>query len=234
MKLTIPTWLVFFFLGIASFAPIVNVRPRWWALYYGALLMCWVLVSVAAMCRMAREDQNPERRLARVRRQPRDAKNAELAETGAAPSRDPLDEERRLASVGRQLREPKSAEPAEKGAAPARDPLDEERRLASVGRELRDAKNAEPAETGAVPARDPLDAGRLIIVARDQASLYDYIRRRQSGNQTISVITDRRRADRRHGIEAHVPDRRRGERRRHDIERVLLAQGWAQVTLPKS
>jgi hypothetical protein len=31
-------------------------------------------------------------------------------------------------------------------------------------------------------------------------------------------------------MEAHVPDRRRGERRRHDIEPLLLTQGWAQVT----
>jgi hypothetical protein len=165
--LTIPTWLVFLFLAIASFAPIVNLQPRWWAPYYGALLMCWVVVSVAAVRRMARDDQKLERTLAK-------------------------------------------------------------------GRQLRDAKNAEPAETGAEPARDPLDEGRLIIVARDEASLYDYIRRRQSRNQTVSVITDRRRADRRHRMEAHVPDRRRGERRRYNIEPLLRAQGWAQVTLPKS
>ena len=200
-EVTIPTWLVFLFLGIASFAPMVNVQLRWWVPYYGALLMCWVLVSVAVIRRMAREDQKAERSLTRLRRPLPDVKNTEPAETGAAQTRDPLDAERGLSRVGLQLR---------------------------------DVKNAEPAETGAVPARDPLDAGRLIIVARDQASLYDYIRRRHSGNQTVSVITDRRRADRRHGIEAHVPDRRRGERRRHDIERVLLAQGWAQVTFPES
>jgi hypothetical protein len=71
---------------------------------------------------------------------------------------------------------------------------------------------------------------RRIIVARDEVDLYDYIRRNQFGDETVRVITDRRRADRRHGMEAHVPDRRRGERRRHDIEPLLLTQGWAQVT----
>ena len=74
----------------------------------------------------------------------------------------------------------------------------------------------------------------LIIVARDEVALYDYIRRDQFGDETVGVITDRRRADRRHGMEAHIPDRRRGERRRHDIEPLLLTQGWAQVTLPES
>jgi len=142
--------------------------------------------------------------------------------------------ERSLSRRRRPLRDVKNAEPAETSAAQARDPLDAERGLSRVALQFRDAKNAEPAETGALPARDPLHAGRLIIVARDQAGLYDYIRRRHSGNQTVSVITDRRRADRRHGIEAHVPDRRRGERRRHDIEGVLRAQGWAQVIFPES
>ena len=74
----------------------------------------------------------------------------------------------------------------------------------------------------------------LIIVARDEVALYNYIRRDQFGDETVGVITDRRRADRRHGMESHIPDRRRGERRRHDIEPLLLTQGWARVTLPES
>ena len=74
----------------------------------------------------------------------------------------------------------------------------------------------------------------LIIVARDEVALYNYIRRDQFGDGTVGVITDRRRADRRHGMGAHIPDRRRGERRRRDIEPLLLTQGWARVTLPES
>jgi len=75
---------------------------------------------------------------------------------------------------------------------------------------------------------------RLIIVARDEVVLYDYIRRDQFGDETVRVITDRRSTDRRLRLEAHIPDRRRGERRRHDIDPLLLTQGWAEVTLPES
>ena len=75
---------------------------------------------------------------------------------------------------------------------------------------------------------------RLIIVARDEVVLYDYTRRGQFGDETVRVITDRRSTDRRLRLEAHIPDRRRGERRRYDIDPLLLTQGWAEVTLPES
>ena len=169
MKLTIPTWLLFLVLGIASFAPVVSLRPRWWAPYYGALLVCWVLVSVAAMRQVAREDREAKRKLARMLRQ------------------------------------------------------------------LRDAKNTEAAETDVDAVRHVLDEERLIIVAREGVGLYDYIRRRdQFGDETVRVIKDRRSTDRRLRMEAHIPDRRRGDRRRYDIAPLLLTQGWAQVTLPES
>jgi hypothetical protein len=35
-------------------------------------------------------------------------------------------------------------------------------------------------------------------------------------------------------MQAHLPDRRLGEQRRYDIEPLLLAQGWAEATLPES
>jgi hypothetical protein len=81
--LRIPTWQMFLFLGIASFAPVVvSLRPGWWMLYYyGALLVWWVLVSVAARRWVAREEQKAERQLPRTLRPLRDAKNAEAAET---------------------------------------------------------------------------------------------------------------------------------------------------------
>ena len=162
MKLTIPTWLLFLVLGIASFAPVVSLRPRWWAPYYGALLVCWVLISVAAMRQVAREDRKAKRKLARMLRQLRDAKTADAV-------------------------------------------------------------------------RHALGEGRLIIVARDEVGLYEYIRRRdQFGDETVRVIKDRRSTDRRLRMEAHILDRRRGERRRYDIDPLLLTQGWAEVTLPES
>jgi hypothetical protein len=89
MKLKIPTWLMFLFLGIASFAPVVSLRPGWWVpYYYGALLVCWVVVSVAAMRRVAREDRKAKRQLARMLRQLRDAKEAGAAETDIIVARD--------------------------------------------------------------------------------------------------------------------------------------------------
>ena len=50
-----PTWLMFVYLGIASFAPVlVSLRPgRWMSYYYGALLLWWVLGSVAVVRRLA-------------------------------------------------------------------------------------------------------------------------------------------------------------------------------------
>jgi membrane protein implicated in regulation of membrane protease activity len=168
MYLPIPTWLVFLFLWIASFAPIASRWPGWWMAYHGALLMCWVLVSVAALRRIAREDREAKRELDRMLRQFRDAKNTQVAETDVDTVRHAL---------------------AEK---------------------------------------------RLIIVARDEVDLYDSIRRDQMGDETVRVITDRRRTDRRLRMAAHIPDRRRGERRRYDIGPLLLTKGWAQVTLPES
>jgi hypothetical protein len=164
--MTIPTWLMLVSLAIASFAPVVSLRPGWWVpYYYGALLVWWVLVSVAAMRRVAREDQK--------------------------------------------------------------------RQLAGTLRPLGDATNAEAEETHADAVRHAFAEARLIIVARDAVDLYDRIRKNQSGDETVTVITDRRSTDRRLHLEVYIPDRRLDERRRHDIAPLLFTQGWAQVTLPR-
>lgn len=159
---------MFLILVIASFAPLVGLRPgRWMPYYYGALLVCWVLVAVAVMRRVAREDRKAKRQLARMLR---------------------------------QLRAPKAPEGAETEADAVRHALAEE---------------------------------RLIIVARAEVVLYDHIRRDQLGDEAVRIIRDRRSTDRRHRMEAYIPDRRRAERRRYDIAPLLLTQGWAQVTLPE-
>jgi hypothetical protein len=166
----VPIWLMFLFLGIASFAPVVvSLRPGWWmTYYYGALLVWWVLVSVAAMRWAAREEQKAERQPVRPVPQLRDPKNAKAAEP-------------RADAVGHALAEE-----------------------------------------------------RLIIVARDEVALYDRIRRDQLRDDAVRVITDRRSTDRRLQLEVYIPDRRSGERRRDDVDPLLLTQGWAEVTLPKS
>ena len=84
------------------------------------------------------------------------------------------------------------------------------------------------------PGLVPSTFRRLIIVARDEPALYDYIRRDQFEDESVRVITDRRSTTRRLRMEAHLPDRRRGDRRRYAIEALLLTQGWAEVRLPES
>jgi hypothetical protein len=159
---------MFLYLGIASFAPIVmGLRPGWWVpYYYGALLVWWVLVSVATVRRVTREDRKGERRRFRTVRRGLDAKITEAAE-GDAPYTEPTEE-------------------------------------------------------------------RLIVVARDQVGLYDRIRRGLLGDKAVRVITDRRRTDRRLRLEVYIPDRRRAERRHHDIAPLLLTQGWARVTAQRA
>jgi hypothetical protein len=73
---------------------------------------------------------------------------------------------------------------------------------------------------------------RLIVVARDEPDLYDYIRRDNVGDDSVVVLLDRRRGQRRRGEEPHLPERRQAERRRHDIDVLLVTEGWAEVRLP--
>ena len=72
---------------------------------------------------------------------------------------------------------------------------------------------------------------RLIVVAREEPDLFDFIRRDQFGDDRVVVIADRRRGDRRSRSEAVAADRRRDDRRRLDIEPLLRTQGWGEVPL---
>jgi hypothetical protein len=67
-----------------------------------------------------------------------------------------------------------------------------------------------------------VEADTVIILSRDQASLYEFLKPRQgSGGRTI-VILDRREGERRkdcHG--AATPDRRQGDRRAPTPEAAL-------------
>jgi hypothetical protein len=86
----------------------------------------------------------------------------------------------------------------------------------------------------AAAASQPFAGKRLIIVARDQADLYDRISRVQLRDKAVTVISDRRSAERRRESSAYTPDRRRAERRRNDIATRLRTRGWADVRLPDS
>ena len=77
---------------------------------------------------------------------------------------------------------------------------------------------------------------RLIVVAREEPDLFDYIRRDQFGDDNVIVISDRRQGDRRRGERRRTPrldahDRRGHDRRRCDIDSLLRVHGWSEVTL---
>jgi hypothetical protein len=111
-----------------------------------------------------------------------------------------------------------------------------DRPLLEILRRYWDIQNAQNAAT----ARPPVAAvwptratRRLIIVGRDQIDLYGRVRsrslRRQLEDTGITVITDRRGTDRRRALRGHSPERRRGERRRYNVQPLLLMQGWAEI-----
>ena len=76
---------------------------------------------------------------------------------------------------------------------------------------------------------------RLIVVAREEPDLFDYIRCDQVGDDNVIVITDRRQGDRRRTPRDVDHDRRRSaDRRQCDIERLLRVHGWGEVSLPES
>lgn len=86
------TRLMFFCLAIASFAPVATgLQPGWWAAYYyGALLVCWVWMSVARVRRAIPEHQKAEHPLdARLRPLP-DTEKAGMAGRHAPASDDEL------------------------------------------------------------------------------------------------------------------------------------------------
>jgi hypothetical protein len=78
---------------------------------------------------------------------------------------------------------------------------------------------------------------RLIVVAREEPDLFDYIRRDQFGDDKVVVISDRRHGDRRRGERRHAPRpdagdrRRRTDRRQCDIGELLRVHGWGEVVL---
>jgi hypothetical protein len=101
MGMTIPTWLMYLLLSIASLGPLVSPWPRWWIAYYGALLVCWVLMSVVDMRRAVREERQAEGNLARVLRQFRADPEAEAAAERDADAVHPALVEERLIIVAR-------------------------------------------------------------------------------------------------------------------------------------
>jgi hypothetical protein len=114
MYLKIPTWLAFLFLCIASFAPVASAWRGWWVVYYGALLACWILVSVAAMRGVARDERKAKRKLDRMRQRLRDVTGPAPVDTGADPVGPALVEEPRMPTLS--VRRPGAAKDRANGA----------------------------------------------------------------------------------------------------------------------
>jgi hypothetical protein len=76
----------------------------------------------------------------------------------------------------------------------------------------------------------------VFIVARGAQERYDFLRHAFASDDTVQVILDRRRAERRTVDTGRRPDRRRGERRVHDVSGELARQGYAVIrgALPTS
>lgn len=93
---------------------------------------------------------------------------------------------------------------------------------------------ANPPEGGAVnpTGESPTVPRVLFIIAWDDLSLYQQVRAEFADMESVSVIRDRRRRDRRHQTVQVSEERRRDERRTRDVSRVLHDLGW--VLVPKS
>ena len=74
---------------------------------------------------------------------------------------------------------------------------------------------------------------RLIVVAREEPDLFDYIWRDQFGDDNVVVISDRRQGDRRRSPRDVDHDRRHTDRRQCDIDDLLRVHGWGEVALPE-
>jgi len=102
--------------------------------------------------------------------------------------------------------------------------------------DIRNAQTAATVEPPVPAVGHPHATRRLIIVERDQIDLYGRVRsrslRRRLEDGGVTVVADRRgidRIDRRRVVETHSPERRRGERRRYNVQPLLLTRGWAEI-----
>jgi hypothetical protein len=66
----------------------------------------------------------------------------------------------------------------------------------------------------------------VFIVSREDSKTYTYLKQALAC-QSVDVIVDRRSGDRRQVWQPATPDRRSGERRRHDVKTDLQTYGWA-------
>jgi len=72
--------------------------------------------------------------------------------------------------------------------------------------------------------------GHLVVVARDQRGLYDYLSQVSSKSDQLTVVLDRRRQERRQAVSPDAPERRRADRRGTTRTEDLAARGFVIIT----
>jgi hypothetical protein len=80
-------------------------------------------------------------------------------------------------------------------------------------------------------AEELLHLGHLFVVARHNIQLFDYLKREYAG-EPVSVILDRRHAERRERAESSATERRQGEsdrRRQIQVDEAIRVRGFAVV-----
>jgi len=78
-------------------------------------------------------------------------------------------------------------------------------------------------------ARGRETAQYVIILARDHADAYGYLVQEFSRDPDVKIVLDRRRVERRRGVQGHNPERRRGERRRRSYPNDVLRRLGVKV-----
>lgn len=77
---------------------------------------------------------------------------------------------------------------------------------------------------------EPTGGGRLLfIVSRRDLDRYDYLKKTFRGEARMDVVLDRRRAERRRHDVHPAEERRRGDRRKLDPSENLKSLGWAMI-----
>lgn len=69
----------------------------------------------------------------------------------------------------------------------------------------------------------------LMIVAHDRPMLYAELCHEFDGDESVSVVLDRRQGERRHQPQAVTEDQRRADRRQIRTDSDLRRLGWATV-----
>lgn len=74
----------------------------------------------------------------------------------------------------------------------------------------------------------------LFIVARDRSEVYGSLNRNFTGMEGVEVVLDRRQVERRLGVEGVGVERRRDERRTHQMDADLNSLGFAVMSGPRA